>query len=145
LTVIRSASEKAQGQRSTQAPDQRLSSTAGPAEATNTIWIVTAARSPSAPTDRISAEPNYGSIGVCKVGQSDEGGGANYCLRFYNELLDSTGNVNPVCQRQVLIETALGEEAAVALGIMEFEKLENTSSWTTHARTIECTQLAGGS
>lgn len=95
----------------------------------------------SAPKDRIPAEQNYGSAEVRELGRPDARDISHYCISFYNEISDSTGNISHVCQRKVEVETGLGEDEAISLAIMEFEKLEKTSSWTTHARTLECTQL----
>ncbi|QIG78875.1 hypothetical protein [Stakelama tenebrarum] len=66
----------------------------------------------------------------------------NYRVGFYNELCDSTGHDHHVCQREILITTEGGEEAAIAKAIAEFERLERIEHWKARASEVKCTKLA---
>ena len=142
FTAFRSAAEEVEGRKSAHArEDDHVSNSPPPESSSSSTTTVTAASSQCAPAERAPAELNRGSAGVREVGTPDAHGTSRYCIRFYNEISDSTGRANHVCQRELEVATALGEDEAIALAIMEFEKLESTSSWTTHARTIECTLI----
>lgn len=110
-----------------------------PVAAPQSATVVAATNSRTAPKFRSPAEPGYGSADMLELGGDSERQTSRYRICFYNEIHHSRGTATHVCQRELEVDTSEGEDAAILLAIMEFEKLEQTSSWTTHARSIEST------
>ena len=60
-----------------------------------------------------------------------------YRVSFFNELTNSRGTLDKVCQRSVEIRTARSLDRAVEAAKKRFARLENVGEWRLHARLFE--------
>lgn len=61
----------------------------------------------------------------------------NFCVRFFNTLLDSNGHPFKVLQRVVKVRNAETAAAAAAAAHHDFEKSEHVPDWKLHASCCE--------
>ncbi len=60
-----------------------------------------------------------------------------YCVSFFNNLVNSNGIPRKCLQRAVMVSGAKDAEAALERAKREFELLENIPNWNCHAQFLE--------